>query len=75
LLPREYADKIGHAATEALHKGDHALSEATSTVKSLAVEATGAIKHASEKLVGKNHVAQAEGKAKDAGDKKKSNAN
>jgi hypothetical protein len=43
------AGKVGHAAAEALDKGDHALSKAAHKAKDLAVEAADKIKHKDDK--------------------------
>ena len=42
--------KIGHSAAEALHKSEHAITDAARAAKDLAVETVDKIKHAADKV-------------------------
>jgi predicted transglutaminase-like cysteine proteinase len=67
----ETVGKVGHAASEALHKGEHALTDMARKAVGLAPEATDKLKEVGNKVAGKaqNGVAAGEMKVKDAADK------
>jgi hypothetical protein len=67
----ETVDKVGHASTEALHRGGHALSDMARKAVGLAPEAADKLKDVGDKVAGKapNGVATGGIKVKDAADK------
>jgi len=46
---KKTAGKVGHAAADALDKGDHAISKAARKAKDIAVETADKIKHKNDK--------------------------